>query len=121
MDEAAGKLQFEKAAALRDQIKAIEKLSDRGERSDQWQPETEIGYIDPLKGTLALQKALGMDRTIRCIEGFDIAHLQGGETVGSKVCFIDGKPFKDEYRRYRIKSFTNLPCGRANYDYTALA
>ena len=62
MDEAAGKLQFERAAALRDQIRAIEKLSDRGERSDQWQPETEIGYIDPVKGTLALQKALGMDR-----------------------------------------------------------
>ncbi len=121
MEAASAELAFERAAALRDQIIAIEKLSDRGSTSDNWQPETEIGYIDPEKGTAALQKALGMDRAIRCIEGFDIAHLQGGETVGSKVCFIDGKPFKDEYRRYRIKSFTNLPGGRANDDYTALA
>jgi excinuclease ABC subunit C len=121
MEAASAELAFERAAALRDQIIAIEKLSDRGSTSDNWQPETEIGYIDPEKGTAALQKALGMDRAIRCIEGFDIAHLQGGETVGSKVCFIDGKPFKDEYRRFRIKSFTNLPGGRANDDYTALA
>ncbi|MCH8509298.1 MAG: excinuclease ABC subunit UvrC [Phycisphaerales bacterium] len=121
MEEASEKLEFERAAALRDQIVAIEKLSERGHRSDRWQPETEIGYTDPIKGTQALQKALGMDRAIRCVEGFDIAHLQGGETVGSKVCFIDGKPFKDEYRRYRIKSFSNLPGGRANDDYTALA
>jgi len=121
MEDASKNLEFERAAGLRDQIRAIEKLSDRGSRSDQWQPETEIGYIDPKKGTAALQKALGMERPIRCVEGFDIAHLQGGETVGSKVCFIDGKPFKDEYRRYRIKSFTNLPGGRANDDYAALA
>lgn len=121
MEAASAELAFERAAALRDQIIAIEKLSDRGSTSDNWQPETEIGYIDPEKGTAALQKALGMDRAIRCVEGFDIAHLQGGETVGSKVCFIDGKPFKDEYRRFRIKSFTNLPGGRANDDYTALA
>lgn len=121
MEEASKNLEFEKAAGLRDQIVSIEKLSDRGQRSDQWQPETEIGYIDAKKGVIALQKALGMDRAIRCVEGFDIAHLQGGETVGSKVCFIDGKPFKDEYRRFRIKSFANLPGGRANDDYAALA
>ena len=36
------------------------------------------------------------------MECIDIAHLQGGETVGSKVCFVDGRPFKNEYRRYKI-------------------
>jgi excinuclease ABC subunit C len=45
-----------------------------------------------------------MDQSIRCMEAIDIAHLQGGETVGSKVCFVDGRPLKNEYRRYRIKS-----------------
>ena len=47
------------------------------------------------------------------MEAIDIAHLQGGETVGSKVCFIDGRPFKDGYRRYRIRS-------AANDDYMAI-
>ena len=104
MQDAARELNFERAAALRDQVRAIEKLDERSNRSELWQPETEIGYIDPDKGLRSLQKTLGLDAPIRCLEGIDIAHLQGGETVGSKVCFVDGKPFKNEYRRYRIKS-----------------
>jgi excinuclease ABC subunit C len=51
----------------------------------------------------------------------DIAHLHGGETVGSKVCFIDGRPFKNEYRRYRIKTVgaTESTLG-ANDDYASI-
>ena len=109
MQQASKELDFEKAAGLRDQIKAIERLDDRATTRDGWQPETEtaIGYVDPAKGAKSLQKTLGLDEPIRCVEGFDIAHLQGNETVGSKVCFIDGKPFKDEYRRYKIGSVDN--------------
>jgi excinuclease ABC subunit C len=59
--------------------------------------------VDPKKGLRSQQKALGMEQPIRCLEAIDIAHLQGGETVGSKVCFVDGRPLKNEYRRYRIK------------------
>ncbi|MCA9288531.1 MAG: UvrB/UvrC motif-containing protein, partial [Phycisphaerales bacterium] len=90
MEAAATALQFERAAALRDQIRAIEKLDERADRGAGWQPETELTYVDPVKGPAALQKALGLDEPIRCVEGIDIAHLQGGDTVGSKVCFIDG-------------------------------
>ncbi|MCL4221525.1 MAG: UvrB/UvrC motif-containing protein [Phycisphaerales bacterium] len=104
MASAAAELRFERAAALRDQIQAIEKLDERADRCDHWQPETEVGYIDPTRALRSLQKTLGMDAPIRCIEGIDIAHLLGGETVGSKVCFVDGRPFKNEYRRYRIAS-----------------
>lgn len=104
MQEASAALNFEKAAVLRDQIKAIEKLDERSTRDAGWQPETESFYIDPKKGLRSLQKALGMEQPIRCMEAIDIAHLQGGETVGSKVCFVDGRPLKNEYRRYRIKS-----------------
>jgi excinuclease ABC subunit C len=38
------------------------------------------------------------------MECIDIAHLQGEATVGSLVCFIDGRPFKPGYRRFRIKT-----------------
>jgi excinuclease ABC subunit C len=41
------------------------------------------------------------------MEAIDIAHLGGSETVASKVCFIDGRPFKDGYRRYRIETAGN--------------
>jgi excinuclease ABC subunit C len=120
MTDAAVELRFERAATLRDQITSIERLDERAKTSDGWQPETELTYIDPQSGTKSLQKTLGLDAPVRCIEGIDIAHLQGGETVGSKVSFIDGRPFKDEYRRYRIKTVQNLPGGRANDDYASI-
>lgn len=107
MELASKELRFEQAAQLRDQIITLEKLDDRASVSDGFQPETEITPIDPLRGTKALQKLLDVESPIRCIEGFDIAHLQGNQTVASKVCFIDGKPFKDEYRRYKITTVTN--------------
>lgn len=104
MREAAKDLRFERAANLRDQIRAIERLDERSDRAALWQPETEVGFIDPARALRSLQRTLALDAPIRCIEGIDIAHLQGGEAVGSKVCFVDGKPFKNEYRRYRIRS-----------------
>lgn len=120
MTEASERMDFERAATLRDQIKAMKKIDNRATTADRWQPESEIGYIDPIKGCQSLARALDITTPVRCVEGFDIAHLQGGETVGSKVCFIDGKPFKQEYRRFRIKSFTNLPGGRANDDFQSM-
>ena len=104
MNAAAGQRKYEKAAALRDQLRAIEKLGDRAQMSDGWQPEAESMIFEPDKALRALQKVLGLDEAIRCVECIDIAHLKGGETVGSKVSFIDGRPFKSEYRRYRIKT-----------------
>lgn len=121
MEKASEELEFERAATLRDQIRSIERLDERASSRDGWQPETELTYVDPKKGTASLQKTLGLESPIRCIEGIDIAHLQGGETVGSKVCFIDGRAFKDAYRRYRIKSVNNIDGGRgSNDDYASI-
>ncbi len=110
MEEAAKGLRFEKAAALRDQVRAIERLDDRGKIGEGWQPETESLFSDaarPQKGLKSLQKTLGLEAPIRCLEAIDIAHLQGGETVGSKVCFVDGRPLKSEYRRYKVRTVDN--------------
>jgi excinuclease ABC subunit C len=109
MEAASAALQFEKAATLRDQILAVEKLDERSSRGLEsgYQPETEIAYTDPKKALDALRRALKIDGPLRCVEGIDIAHLMGGETVGSKVCFVDGRPFKDEYRRYKIQRVDN--------------
>jgi len=105
MMAASAAMAFEKAAVLRDQLKALERLDQRAKdgKKSGWQPEAEMSAIEPKKALTSLQKALNMPSPVRCIEAIDIAHLQGGETVGSKVCFLDGRPFKNEYRRYRIK------------------
>src|SRR3954470_12642481 len=103
MKEASEGMHFERAAKLRDEIKALNALKNRaGKGTEQfWQPEAFVTH--PQEGVAKLQEALGLAEPPRIVEAIDIAHLQGGETVGSKVCFIDGVPFKDGYRRYKIK------------------
>ncbi len=114
MEQASTARDYERAAGLRDQIRAIEKLDERAKRGRRgagpegnWQPEVTSLAVNPAAGLRSLQKILALDSSIRCLEAIDIAHLQGGETVGSKVCFIDGRPFKDGYRRYRIRTADN--------------
>lgn len=101
MQEAAKELNFEKAARLRDEISMLERLDERGELETHAQPE--VFYIDPKKGLAGLQKVLKLEKQPRVIEGVDIAHLGGNETVASLVQFIDGLPFKPGYRRYKIQ------------------
>lgn len=114
MKEASENLHFERAARLRDEIKALEALGKRaGKGTEQfWQPEAFVS--NPREGVAALQEALGLAEPPRIIEGIDIAHLHGGEMVGSLVCFIDGVPFKDGYRRYKIKH------GQGNNDFLSI-
>ncbi len=50
-----------------------------------------------------LREELGLVRTPRRIEGYDISTLHGTLTVGSRVVFEDGAPAKADYRRYRIR------------------
>ncbi len=107
-------LDFERAAVLRDEIEMLEKLDDRGELDSHVQPE--VFYIDPKKGLAGLKKVLGLAETPRVIEGVDIAHLGGGETVASLVQFIDGLPFKPGYRRFRIQDVEGIDDFRSIYE-----
>ncbi len=102
MTAAAKELRFEHAARLRDEIQMLETLDDRGELDTHAQPE--VFYIDPKKGLAGLKKVLKLAEQPRTIEGVDIAHLGGGETVASLVQFIDGLPFKPGYKRFKIRS-----------------
>ena len=52
----------------------------------------------------ALERDLNLRKPPRRIECFDNSHLQGTEYVSSMVVFMDGKPRKSEYRKYRIRS-----------------
>jgi excinuclease ABC subunit C len=102
MQQASADLQFERAARLRDEIESLRNLGMRGDVDKDVQPE--VFHIEPRKGLAGLRKILGLPQTPRTVEGIDIAHLGGDETVASLVRFIDGLPFKPGYRRYRIKS-----------------
>jgi excinuclease ABC subunit C len=51
-----------------------------------------------------LRLDLGLAVAPRNIEGFDIAHLEGTDTVASMVRFTDGRPDRRSYRAFTIRS-----------------
>ncbi len=102
MDAASKEHRYEEAAVLRDRIGAIESLSLSGSPDDNVQPE--VFFVDPREGLERLGKILELENPLRSIECIDIAHLQGDESVGALVCFIDGRPYKSGYKRFRIKT-----------------
>lgn len=52
----------------------------------------------------SLQRDLRLERPPRRIECFDNSNMHGTDPVSSMVCFIDGKPRKSEYRKFKIRS-----------------
>ena len=106
MEAASKELRFEEAGRLRDEITLLEGIQQRGKLSEHVQPE--VFPINPKKGLTGLQKVLHMPQSPRTIEGVDIAHTGGTETVAALVQFIDGLPFKPGYKRYRIRTVSGV-------------
>ncbi len=106
MAEAAEATEYEKAAMLRDRIRLIERLDRRGIPDENVQPE--VFAADPTEALVQLQKLLQTPEPVRIIEGIDVANIAGAEAVGSLVKFIDGKPFKSGYRRFKIKTVKGI-------------
>ena len=65
--------------------------------------------------TNSLKLKLNLFKNPNIIECFDISHLSGSSIVGSMVQFIEGKPNKNNYRRFKIRSIENID------DYAAIA
>ena len=92
----------EKAKELRITMKNAELLlNDRILRKNKYKMFTP-------NSVTSLQSDLNLDVPPKNIEGFDISHLGGTNTVASMVSFINGKPKKSNYRKYKIKSVENI-------------
>ena len=61
-----------------------------------------------LRGTLRLlEQMLGTENRLRRMESYDISNLAGTDIVASMVTFVDGKPLKSAYRRFRVEGLDN--------------
>jgi excinuclease ABC subunit C len=60
--------------------------------------------MDQEKLLESLKERFHLNRLPRRIEAFDISNFQGGHAVGSMVSFRDGKPLKEGYRHFRIRT-----------------
>jgi excinuclease ABC subunit C len=102
MTAAAGRQEFEKAAELRDVVFALEETLAKTRRFERTDPTRPAGGEEALR---ALAQALALPAPPRTMECFDISHISGTFVVASMVHFADGRPDKDQYRRFQIKSF----------------
>ena len=68
----------------------------------------ETTFFADVKKVDLLKNKLNLQGTPTVIECFDISHLSGTSTVGSMVQFRNGKPDKNNYRRFRIRSVQGI-------------
>ena len=99
---------FEKAAKLRDQAEALERILENTKifspekttvESRSWQ------YLMVVwrKVEKELKEILRSNRGVSRIEAYDVSNIQGQMATGAMVTFIKGKPEKNFYRRFKIK------------------
>jgi excinuclease ABC subunit C len=101
MTARAAKQEFEKAAELRDVVLALERTLARTRKFTR-----DLTQLQPDDAALKeLQGALGLAAPPQHLECFDISHISGTFVVASMVHFTAGRPDKDQYRRFAIKSF----------------
>jgi excinuclease ABC subunit C len=101
MRKAAKKMDFEKAAELRNMVDDLRSTTRPMRRFTRGSLPS---AIDPMADVRALADALQLPQVPRVMECFDISNISTTHVVASMVCFRDGVPDKDDYRRYRVRT-----------------
>ncbi|MGH8092083.1 MAG: excinuclease ABC subunit UvrC [Chthoniobacterales bacterium] len=101
MRKAAEKLEFEKAAELRNMLEDLRRTTKPMRRFTR---HSLPSAIDPQADVQALADALQLPHPPKVMECFDISNISTTHVVASMVAFRDGIPDKNNYRRYRIRT-----------------
>lgn len=103
MKKAAAALEFEKAAQLRDALADLAQTTERTGRFHRI-PYTLPVAINPESDLLELGRILGINPPPARIEGFDVSNISGTFMVSSMVSFLNGRPDRSQYRRFKMKT-----------------
>jgi excinuclease ABC subunit C len=96
MKELSKEERFEEAMEYRDRMEALSTV-----REDRV-------YYKPIEELEELRRILGIKERPERIEAFDVSNIMGEEACGSLVYFYKGKPDKNGYRRFRIKTVKGM-------------
>jgi excinuclease ABC subunit C len=107
MAAASKALEYEKAAQLRDNMRALGLMGERV-RVRAVEADSVGGHVAASRSVTALQQALGLAAPPVHVECFDISHFQGHQTVASMVCFVGGRPNRDHYRKFKIRDVAGI-------------
>lgn len=103
MLSASKKQQYEKAAQLRNQIQNLISVIENAKiiyLATEIPQNQKPNWLETQK---QLKNILKIKKNIHRIEAYDISDIQGQQATGSMVVFIDGKPDKKSYRKFKIK------------------
>lgn len=98
MNQAASREEFEQAAGLRNQLFALKNLGRQVIFSDR--ENLDLSRDHALND---LTELLGLSKIPRRIEGYDISHMSGTDTVASMVVFTNGVSDKRSYRKFKMR------------------
>lgn len=98
MQAAAKQKQFERAVELRNQLFALRNLGKQVIFSDK--ENMDLSRDHALNDLCEL---LGLEKAPRRIEGYDISHMSGTDTVASMVVFTNGVSDKGSYRKFKMR------------------
>lgn len=98
MYAAAKRSDFEEAGRLKRQLFALKGLTKQIVFSDK-----EFMDLSKDEGLAGLAELLDLPKPPQRIEGYDISHMSGTDTVASMVVFTNGLPNKAEYRKFKMR------------------
>ncbi|HPP67166.1 MAG TPA: GIY-YIG nuclease family protein [bacterium] len=104
LDIAVKRWNFEEAKILNERIQMLEKM----ESHLPWRDEEELLLFRTKNVLPSLASMLGLNKIPAIIEGYDISHISGSNATGGRVVFKGGLPFKEGYRRFRIKTVKGI-------------
>lgn len=107
MKGASKKQEFERAAKIRDQIFGLENIFLHGKFLEV-KPTAGGSIYAWRKIEQNLRGLLKIKNYISRVEGYDISNISGKEATGSMVVFTDGKPTKNEYKKFKIKTVNQI-------------
>jgi excinuclease ABC subunit C len=87
---------FEEAIECRKRLEALSSIN------------TDRVKYGPVNELRELKNVLGVKDDLETIEAFDISNMMGDEAVGSMIYFRNGKPDKNEYRKFKIKTVSGM-------------
>jgi len=101
--------QYEAAGKLRDKCRALENVFSHSRlpaRQAYLLSQRQVHEQNPVRDYKSaeqeLKRILGRTHNIVRMEAYDISNIQGKETTGSLVVFVNGEPDKNEYRKFKI-------------------
>lgn len=106
MKQAAREQDFERAAIVRNRLRAMQELQQRVMFGDR-----EFLDISKDSALIQLTQLLGLAEPPKRIEGYDISHMSGREVVASMVVFTNGASDRAEYRKFKMSRQTNDDVG----------